>query len=190
MTNFFCKRYSDNELILKMDLLDIFIGANILTAWLICLLLNYNWPRRNYKEEIWWALGIVSFAFLLVLLFEYGLALNAGYLLEQFDFYRRVSQLLMPFMLFELTVAIVIALNLSRKFRKKKQYRKPQLVLIALYLIGYFSILGYRPYAYATSIIPGWHTTIYEIGTFLGVLTWLGIIVVLVLLRSTFSTEE
>ncbi|MEO0727799.1 MAG: hypothetical protein AAFZ63_24860, partial [Bacteroidota bacterium] len=178
-----------NELISKMDLLNIFVGANILTAWLICLLLNYTWPRRSYKEEIWWALGVVGFVFLLVLLFEYGLALDAGYLLEQFGFYRRVSQLVMPFMIFEVLVASVIALNVFQKFREKIEYRKAQLALITLYLVGYFSILGYRPYAYATSVIPGWHTTIYEIGTFLGVLTWLAIIVVLVSVRGAFSAE-
>ncbi|MEL6972572.1 MAG: hypothetical protein AAFO02_20575, partial [Bacteroidota bacterium] len=95
----------------------------------------------------------------------------------------------MPFMIFEVLVASVIALNVFQKFREKIEYRKAQLALITLYLVGYFSILGYRPYAYATSVIPGWHTTIYEIGTFLGVLTWLAIIVVLVSVRGAFSAE-
>lgn len=168
-----------------MNVIEIFQGYYIISAWLIYAGIIFTSSKDNYqKENSWFLLGIVSLIFLIPLLIEYGIAWSSGYIYEQFAFMRIRNGYSPFFMLFEFSVSIMASMNIISNVRKNNAFRKFQFVIICIYILGCIIIYGYKPYEFATSIIPGWHSTIYQIGNIYGTLIWFVVIVVLALVVS------
>ncbi|MGH1436926.1 MAG: hypothetical protein ACRBG0_20985 [Lewinella sp.] len=168
-----------------MNAIDLFQGYYIISAWLIYAgIIFFLSKDSDQKENSWFLLGIVNLIFLIPLLIEYGIAWSSGYIYEQFASISTRNGYAPFFMLFEFSVSIMASMNIIASIRKNNTFRKFQFVIICIYILGCVIIYGYKPYGYATSIIPGWHTTIYQIGNFYGILIWFVVIVVLALVVS------
>ena len=173
-----------------MQTIGLFFGASIFLAWLLFAVASQFVLKGKYSKSTWWTLGVVGLIFLGSLLFEHAAVWSAGHLREQLTYLRSQEELIPSFMLFELVVAIIATMNLSSRFRNNKRWQKAQIGLIILYLIGCFTIYEYSAFDYATSIIPGGHTTIYQVGNFFGILIWLVMIIGLTLARYSFSSRN
>lgn len=155
-----------------MSIMDLFYGFNILAGWSIYAIFDHFFLSENRRLSAEHLLGIAGIILLCSLLFDYITAYLADYLLEQFTWYGRVSKMLIPFLGLELILAFLLASNTFPRWRDHVHLRTIRRCLIVLYLIGHVAILGIRPFGYATSIIPGWHSTIVAFGNTFGALFW------------------
>lgn len=173
-----------------MDILDFYSGFNMLAGWSVYAILDHHLLNHRRRLSSWHLLGFIGAFQLCSLTVEYSAAYWGGYLIEQIAFYR-ITKLFIGLLLLELILSIVTSANLFRKFRDNHRLRKVQLGLILLYLIGHIVVLGIRPLDYATSIIPGWHTTIVAVGNKFGALLWFVIFLIMGLVdRFTYPKIE
>jgi uncharacterized transporter YbjL len=163
----------------------LFTGFNILAAWSLYALLKLLFWKKKGSQDSWFMLGIFGGIFLCSLIVEYGTAWYSGYLEEQLTWSYRTNSLLLVFMVFEFIVGITTSLNIFKKIRENGRVRVAQLILIFVYLLGHIYFYGFSSFDYATSTIPGWHTTIYAIGNFWGLTAWLIVILTLGLMQGS-----
>lgn len=169
----------DIEFLATADTLDWCSGFSMFAAWVLYALFSLLIFKKKGKTNVWRILGIIGVAHLLCLLFEYATAWHSGYLEEQLASAYRINHLLPAFMLFELLVGAVMAVNIFEQVRNSSIIRRIQLVAITLYLLGFIKFYGLRRFGYSTTIIPGGQSTIMEVGSFYGTLLWLTVIVIL-----------
>lgn len=165
-----------------LGVIDLFTGFYMFFAWLLYLV-GVWFFMRSIKgiEDAWFILGVLGAIFLIPLLTEYGIAWESGYIYEQIAASSRVRGYSPYFMVFEVLVGLIASMNVFTRFRGEIKLRKLQLIVILVYLLVCIIIYGYKPYGYATTIIPGWHTTVYQVGNLYGTLFWLLIIIALTL---------
>lgn len=132
-------------------------------------------------------LGILGGVFLCSLIAEYGIAWYSGYLEEQLTRSTEVNRI---FMVFEFIVGITTSLNIFKKIRENGRLRVAQLILVFLYLLGNIYLYGFSSFDYATSIIPGWHTTVAAIDNFFGTIVWLIVIGMMDLINNFVVAAE
>ena len=172
-----------------MDIMDLYAGFNMLAGWSIYAVMDHYFLNERRRLSSWHLLGFIGAFQFCTLILEYGAAYWGGYLIEQIAFYR-ITRLFIGLLVLELILSFLISASLFRKFRDNHRLRKVQLALILLYLIGHIVVLGIRPLGYATSMIPGWHTTIVVVGNKLGALLWFVIFLIVGLVdRFTYPVQ-
>jgi hypothetical protein len=136
----------------------------VILAWLIHAIISLLLKKQyrffiKYYQGVWLILGYVGALLLGILVWQITSQLLNGFMYEQFVF---MSRTLGNFSLWilgvEILLPILFLLNLFEQFRKNKILRIFQMVLI--FILITIGILLNKDFA--TSVIPGWHTTIYK----------------------------
>ncbi len=173
-----------------MDIMDLYAGFNMLAGWSMYAVLDHYFLNERRRLSSWHLLGFIGAFQFCTLILDYSIAYWGGYLAEQIGLYQ-MDKLYLSLLLIELILALFITGNLLSRFRNNQRLRKIQLGLIVLYLIGHLAILGIRPFGYATTVLPGWHSTIMSLGSLLGTIFWLAIYLTLGMVdRFTYPSKE
>lgn len=174
-----------------MTLLDLHTSVPViyLAWWLLALpMLFYEYEtsvQTRLQQSHNFLLGvmavIISISKLLYIFFA------ATYWREQLAFYEGMAALpIFIFFALEYLVIFMPIINLRRKHRTSLQKQFLLLVLIGCYLITNFWMNGVSFTDWATSVIPGWHTTIFgPFGIEFTPIFFLGFLIVAWLLQRT-----
>lgn len=149
-------------------------SLHIVIAWLLYYL-TIRFIRKDNKEKVHLlVLGVFGLIMLIVQAYEILLPIFFGYAWETFYILRTTyGDFVGFFLLIGVIVAILCSLGLFTKFREKHWLGKWQLVLMLSYVLIGISGLTLGRADFATSITPGWHTTIIIGGSYMMIGVWL-----------------
>lgn len=149
-------------------------SLHIVIAWLLYYLI-ICFLRKDNKEKVQLlVLGVFGLIMLIVQSYEILLPIFFGYAWETLYILRTTYGYSVGFfLLIGVIVAILCSLSLFTKYRDKHWLWKWQLRLMLSYVLVGVSGLTLVGIDFATSIIPGWHTTIIIGGSYMMIGVWL-----------------
>lgn len=139
----------------------------IYLSWFIISIGFHFMSQKQEIKKIYLAhkqlIAIIAVMFSISILFNLATIFYGGYFIESLQFYKNyLGTWFLPFAMTTFCAVFLPIINFYRKFRDKKIIQNLILIVILLFLIIRFLVLGFQTTGFSTSVIPGWHTTIYE----------------------------
>lgn len=138
------------------------IAATILFAWLLHLIVAFNFKNRSsrilaYYQGLWKTLAYVGIVLALLEILHIATSVMMGFIWEEFAFNARFYGFWFWWMLrLDVFAPWLFCLNFWPKLRNNLGFRSFQLLIILVILLIRMALT----YHQGISIIPGWHTTV------------------------------
>ncbi len=132
-------------------------------TWVLLGIFIYLFPRlQKYTQAHRLLIGILGLYHFLQPTIELFIAFYSGYLYEQFAFWERFPywRYFLVFFFFSSVLTLASSFNLFRRIRQNEKFQHRLEIAILSYLFLDILFQGVPHFAFAISLIPGWHTTI------------------------------
>lgn len=161
---------------------------SILIAYLLLYLIFHFHHDKKWLLAHQGTMSVFAILFLIFTILNIGRQWYAGYLYESLAFCQRaLGDIYLWILVGQAIVFITPVLNLNTKNRKKGWLQ----LLINGLIIGYL-VIRYMLSDFSTSIIPGWHTTIYPSLSIYSIAIAIGVFILfdMVLVRAKFNKRN
>jgi len=138
-----------------------FYGIKV--AWFLHAISSYILKKKfnffhAYYQGTWSILGFIGLLILAIQIGQFVNQILSGVIYEQWAFWIRIlGNAFLWIIMLNFLLPILFCLNLFKKYKNSKILRRFQMIVI--FVIIFTGLLITEDFA--TSIIPGWHTTIY-----------------------------